>query len=115
MGWLSIGRPLALACGPGAPRGRERPRRGRIRMRVRAGLVPEVGDDPNGRAPPVSVRRGRGEGAGARRWTRGGAGLLGRLGRAEEREERKRVSWAGPQGAKREREKEKERVGRAQI
>jgi hypothetical protein len=110
-----IGQPQALACGPGAPRGGERPRRSRTRMRVRAGLTLEVGNDPDGQAPPVSLRRGRAEGVGALGWAGGGAGLLGRLGRAEEREERKRVSWAGPQGGKREREKEKERVGRAQI
>jgi hypothetical protein len=60
-----------LACRPGAPRGGEGLRRGRTRMQVEVGLVLEVGDDPDGRAPPVSVRRGR---------ARGLAGLCGRKG-----------------------------------
>jgi hypothetical protein len=37
-------------------------------MRVRAGLVLEVRDDPDGRAPPVSVREGGKE----RSWHAGG-------------------------------------------
>jgi hypothetical protein len=61
--------------------------------------VPEIGDDPDGWVPAVSERRGRGEGW--RTW----------VGRGR--------SWpagpARPQGGKIEREKEKERVGQAQI
>jgi hypothetical protein len=54
----------ALACRPGAPRGG---RPCRTRVRVQAGLAPEVGDDPDGRAPPVSERRGKRRGRQAAR------------------------------------------------
>jgi hypothetical protein len=125
-----------LVCGPGAPRGGHP---FQTRGRVRAGLTPEVGDDPNGRAPPVSERRRkrggsrpRGGAGPGRSWAaRGGkekgkkeaSGLLGRamegkrlagLSRAG-REREGKVGLGQAASGKREREKRKERVGRAQL
>jgi hypothetical protein len=68
---------------------------------ARRASTPKVGDDPDGRAPPVSERRER-SGNGLR----GGTGS-GKLGRAQGREGKeptaagprggeKRGSWAGP-------------------
>jgi hypothetical protein len=74
--------------------------------------VLEVGDDPDGRAPPVSEREGGKEGswrAGgpwASCWTgpRGGGkkerGLAGLAARREKREEKGKGEWAGPKEKK---------------
>jgi hypothetical protein len=91
----------ALACGPGALRGR-RPCRSRVR--VRAGLVPEVGDDPDGWAPLVSERRGKRRGRQAARGT--GLGEEGARPRGGQR--MKLVGWA----VQKERKKGRLGVGR---
>jgi hypothetical protein len=49
-------------------------------VRVRAGLALEVGDDPNGQAPPVSERRREGGRRQAAREKLGQGKLLGRAG-----------------------------------
>jgi hypothetical protein len=80
-----------LGVRPESPHGGGRPRRGRTRMRVRAGLVLEVGDNPVGQAPPISVREGGKE----------GAGLLGRAGRKGAAAGwAAQASWPGPCGRK---------------
>jgi hypothetical protein len=102
----------ALACGPGAPCG------GcpcQTWVRVRAGLVPEVGDDPDGWAPPISERRGKRRGRVAR-WTglgeegvgpRGGEGKKKRLGQLDRAGGEGKEELGRAARKKREREKEK--------
>jgi hypothetical protein len=81
--------------------------------------VLDVGDDRDGRAPPISMRRGRGDGAGARGSLGRGGGRAGcaqwrerrerrlvGLGRKEGKNGRERPSWAVPRGRKRKEEKE---------
>jgi hypothetical protein len=93
----------AAAFGPRAPHGGERPRLGRTWMRVRAGLVLEVGDDPDGRAPPVSERE--------KRRARGLAGpgeKLAGWGSWEKGRGEERPAGLGPQGRKERGKGEKE-------
>jgi hypothetical protein len=83
-------------------------------VRVRVGLAPEVGDDPDGWTPPVSERR-RGKRKGRRALQPGPGGVAGPREGKERREERP-PGWAVRErgelaglGLKGEREREKEK------
>jgi hypothetical protein len=81
--------------------------------------VLEVGDDPDGWAPPVSVRRGRARGlARSAEKLPGWAGMAVRGKGGEGRE----AGWLGPQGRKERGKREKEtrpgpmrKIGRKRI
>ncbi|KAG2621566.1 hypothetical protein PVAP13_3NG254688 [Panicum virgatum] len=81
--------PPEAAVTPSAARTRGTAGLGRVPVR------PEVGDDPDMRAPPIGgLREGAASGwAGTRRWV-GGEGVLGR-GRKKEKGEGKERRWAG--------------------